>query len=142
MRQMKKVQKDFASYTSPILPGSYHRARKTLHDGSKPIQILKNCSSIEEIKDQLPHSAGYLIVQLTDDEQYILVGFMIINKERKVKYFLLKLALSQENRSILFQMVKTLAQNKQTMQKAPITIEEDLINLERDSNEEITKLIE
>ena len=39
-------------------------------------------------------------------------------------------------------MITTLAQNKLTMQKAPITIEEDLINLERDSNAEITKLIE
>jgi len=39
-------------------------------------------------------------------------------------------------------MITTLAQNKQTMQKAPITIEEDLINLERDSNEEIKKLLE
>lgn len=28
------------------------------------------------------------------------------------------------------------------MQKAPITIEEDLINLENDSNAEITKLLE
>jgi hypothetical protein len=29
-----------------------------------------------------------------------------------------------------------------TMQKAPITIEDDLINLERDSNEEINKLMD
>jgi hypothetical protein len=28
------------------------------------------------------------------------------------------------------------------MQKAPITIEEDLLNLERDSNEEINKLMD
>ena len=39
-------------------------------------------------------------------------------------------------------MITTLAQNKQTMQKAPITIPEDLENLERDSNEEIKKLLE
>lgn len=39
-------------------------------------------------------------------------------------------------------MITTLAQNKQTMQKAPITIPEDLENLERDSNEEINKLLE
>lgn len=39
-------------------------------------------------------------------------------------------------------MITTLAQNKLTMQKAPITIEEDLLNLERDSNEEINKLMD
>mmetsp|Transcript_32606 Transcript_32606/g.49861 ORF Transcript_32606/g.49861 Transcript_32606/m.49861 type:complete len:282 (-) Transcript_32606:466-1311(-) len=94
------------------------------------------------MKEGLPHSAGYLIIQLTDDEQYILCGFMTISKDRRVKYFLLKLALSPENRDTLLGMIKTLAQNKLTMQKAPITIEEDLINLEKDSNEEITKLKE
>ena len=39
-------------------------------------------------------------------------------------------------------MISTLAQNKLTMQKALITIEEDLVNLERDSNAEITKLLD
>jgi hypothetical protein len=39
-------------------------------------------------------------------------------------------------------MINTLAQNKLTMQKAPITIEEDLINLEKDSREEINKLVD
>jgi len=67
---------------------------------------------------------------------------MTITKERKVSYYVTKLALPSENRAQLFKMITTLAQNKQTMQKAPITIEEDLINLERDSNEEIKKLLE
>lgn len=39
-------------------------------------------------------------------------------------------------------LIKNLAVSKMTMQKAPITIEDDLLNLERDSNEEINKLIE
>jgi hypothetical protein len=67
---------------------------------------------------------------------------MVVTKERKITYNVTKLALTSVNRDLLFKMITTLAQNKMTMQKAPITIEEDLINLERDSNEEIAKLVE
>jgi hypothetical protein len=67
---------------------------------------------------------------------------MCINRERKITYHVTKLSLSGADRTTLFAMITTLAHNKLTMQKAPITIEEDLINLERDSNEEISKLIE
>jgi hypothetical protein len=67
---------------------------------------------------------------------------MVVSKERKITYNVTKLALTTVNRDLLFRMITTLAQNKMTMQKAPITIEEDLINLERDSNEEIAKLAE
>lgn len=94
------------------------------------------------MKENLPHSAAYLILQLSDDEQFLYCGVMCINKERKISYFVTKLNLSSTNRETLFKMITTLAQNKLTMQKAPITIEEDLINLERDSNEEINKLLE
>ena len=38
-------------------------------------------------------------------------------------------------------MVDHLAQSKLAMQKTPITIEEDLINLERDAEFEISKVI-
>jgi len=67
---------------------------------------------------------------------------MCISKDRKISYFVTKLNLSSDNRETLFKMIKTLAQNKLTMQKAPITIAEDLIELERSSNEEINKLME
>lgn len=67
---------------------------------------------------------------------------MCISRDRKITYHVTKLSLSGADRNTLFTMITTLAQNKLTMQKAPITIEEDLINLERDSNAEITKLIE
>ena len=67
---------------------------------------------------------------------------MIINKERKIAYHVTKLSLPSQDRDALFKMISTLAQNKMTMQKAPITIEEDLINLEKDSNAEITKLLQ
>lgn len=67
---------------------------------------------------------------------------MAIDKARKVTYHVTKLNLSGVDREALFKMISTLAQNKLTMQKAPITIEEDLVALEKDSNEEITKLLE
>ena len=67
---------------------------------------------------------------------------MLVTKERKITYHVTKLALPSKDRDMLFKLVQTLAQNKTTMQRAPITIEEDLHNLERDSNEEITKLME
>jgi len=69
-------------------------------------------------------------------------GLMIINKDRRIAYHVTKLSLPSQDRDALFKMISTLAQNKMTMQKAPITIEEDLINLEKDSNAEITKLLE
>ena len=94
------------------------------------------------MKESLPHSAAYLILQLSDDEQYLFCGLMCITRERRISYHVTKLSLSGQDREALFKMIATLAQNKMTMQKAPITIEEDLINLERDSNEEINKLLE
>ena len=109
---------------------------------SKPLQIVHQFYQLEELKENLPHSTAYLILQLSDDEQYLFCGIMVISKERKVSYYVTKLALASDHRAALFKMITTLAQNKLTMQKAPITIEEDLINLERDSNEEITKLLE
>ena len=50
--------------------------------------------------------------------------------------------LPSEKREQLFQMISNLAQTKITMLKSPITIEEDLINLESESNSEIDKLLE
>jgi len=113
-----------------------------LHDQSKPFQILHQFFHLDDMKENLPHSAAYLILQLSDDEQFLYCGVMCISKERKISYFVTKLNLSSTNRETLFKMITTLAQNKLTMQKAPITIEEDLINLEKDSNQEINKLLE
>lgn len=94
------------------------------------------------MKETLPHSAAYLILQLSDDEQHIFCGLMMINANRKVSYFVSKLNLPGVDREILYKIIATLAQNKLTMQKAPITIIEDLEALEKDSNIEITKMIE
>ncbi len=44
-------------------------------------------------------------------------------------------------RDKLFQLVDHLAQTKLAMQKTPITIEEDLLHLETEAEEEITRII-
>lgn len=94
------------------------------------------------MKENLPSQSAYVVLQLSDDEQYLYCGLMVITRERKTTYYVSKLSLLSQDRDLLLKMITTLAQNKTTMQKAPITIEEDLYNLEKDSNEEITKLLE
>jgi hypothetical protein len=142
MRQCSRIAADFSQFTSPYLPSNFHATKKQLHDASKPVQIVHQFFQLDEMKESLPHSAAYLVLQLSDDEQYIFCGVMAIDKARKVTYHVTKLNLSGVDREALFKMISTLAQNKLTMQKAPITIEEDLVALEKDSNEEITKLLE
>lgn len=141
-RQCARMARDFSSFTSPFLPANHRATSERLRSSSKPLQILHQHFGIEDMKDSLPHSAAYLILQLSDDEQYLFYGFMSISRERRISYHVSKLALAAQDRDALFKMITTLAQNKMTMQKAPITIEEDLINLEKDSNNEITKLLE
>lgn len=141
-RQCEQILRDFSYFTSPYYPKDFHETKKTLQDSSKPFQIIHQYFEIDDMVENLPHSSGYLLLQLSDDEQYLYCGIMVVTKERKITYNVTKLALTSVNRDLLFRMITTLAQNKTTMQKAPITIEEDLINLERDSNEEIAKLIE
>jgi len=141
-RQCTRIAADFSYFTCPHLPRNYQNTHKRLRATSKPFQILHQFAELDDMKENLPHSAAYVILQLSDDEQYLYCGVMCINRERKITYHVTKLNLSGADRTTLFAMITTLAQNKLTMQKAPITIEEDLINLERDSNQEITKLIE
>ena len=49
--------------------------------------------------------------------------------------------LGEEKRGELRNMVEKLATLKTTMQKTPITIEEDLENLEKESEQEISQII-
>ena len=64
---------------------------------------------LDDIKENLPHSAAYLVLQLSDDEQYIFCGVMAIDKARKITYHVTKLNLSQVDRDTLFKMITTLA---------------------------------
>jgi hypothetical protein len=142
LRQCERIQRDFGSFTTPFLPKGYHETKQKLYKTSKPLNIIHHFAQLEEMKECLPHSAAYLILQLSDDEQHIFCGLMMINNLRKISYFVSKLNLPGQDREVLFKIIGTLAQNKLTMQKAPITIIEDLENLEKDSNEEITKMLE
>ena len=56
-----------------------------------------------------------------------------MNKERKFKYYVSKMKVSNEKRSQLMDMVEGLATLKTEMQKTPITIDEDLQTLEQKS---------
>lgn len=106
---MERMQNDFGYFTTPFYPKNYHSTKKTLHDNSKPFQIIHQYYEQEELKDNLPHSSGYLLIQLSDDEQYLFCGLMFINKERKLVYNVTKLALSGVDRQKLFKMIETLA---------------------------------
>jgi hypothetical protein len=76
--------------------------------------------------------------------QSLYYGFMSITgkPDRKHQYYVSKITLSDMMREKLMQMVQNLGQNKIAMQKTPITIQEDLDNLENDAEDEIQKLIE
>mmetsp|Transcript_23218 Transcript_23218/g.22770 ORF Transcript_23218/g.22770 Transcript_23218/m.22770 type:complete len:220 (+) Transcript_23218:2026-2685(+) len=68
-------------------------------------------------------------------------GFMQISKERKISYYMSKVTLSDVMREKLFQVVENLAQNKIALQKTPITIQEDLDNLEKEGEDEINVMM-
>jgi hypothetical protein len=61
------------------------------------------------MRENLPHSAAYLILQLSDDEQHIFVGMMTISNVRKINYFVSKMNLPGTDREILFKIINTLA---------------------------------
>lgn len=50
------------------MPKSFYQNKKTLDEKSKPFQILHQFFQIEDMKESLPHSAAYLLMQLSDDE--------------------------------------------------------------------------
>lgn len=57
------------------------------------------------------------------------VSYCQITKERRPSYYVNKIALDPEKRNNLRDLVARLAQVKSDMQKSPITIEEDLVEL-------------
>jgi hypothetical protein len=89
----------------------------------------------------LPSQTAYLILQLSDDRQQLYYGILYINKDRKFNYHVSKIIFSDFMRSKLVTMVERLAQLKVTMQKTPITIEEDLEKLEAESERDILLLV-
>lgn len=57
-------------------------------------------------------------------------------------YYVSKITFSDSMREKLGLLVERLAQLKITMQKTPITIDEDQVKLERESEKEITSIIQ
>lgn len=49
------------------MPNVFSRLSNELKQQSKPFQIMKDISSLEQMKENLPSSTGYLILQMTDD---------------------------------------------------------------------------
>lgn len=141
MRIINEIKEAFSYFSSPCLPKSFQESQKDLFEKSKPYQTLLQNFTIDYLKENLPHQTAYMIIQLSEDRQQLYIGYMSINKEKKFDYYMSKIILSDEKRQQLQKMVDTLAQNKITMQKTPITIEEDLQQLEQDSEQEIVNLV-
>jgi hypothetical protein len=66
---------------------------------------------------------------MSEDMQQMYVSYCQITKERRPSYYVNKIALDPEKRNNLRDLVARLAQVKSDMQKSPITIEEDLVEL-------------
>lgn len=78
---------------------------------------------------------------MSDDRQHLYYGLLFINKERKFNYFVSKVTFSDFMREKLGLLVERLALIKTTMQKTPITIEEDLHKLEAESERDISLIM-
>ena len=70
------------------------------------------------------------------------MAYCQVNKDRKFNYYVSKESVPVEKKEELLKMVERLASMKTSMQKTPITIDEDLETLERESERELTSLME
>ena len=62
LRSIKAIKDTFCYATSPSMPPMYKSISKDLEESSKPFQILKDVSSLEQMKENLPGQSGYLIL--------------------------------------------------------------------------------
>ena len=122
LRHLKHISDEFGYFSSPFNPRSYTKTEEDLNENSKPFKIINAFSAVEEMKENLPHSSAYLVIQLSEDKQQLYYGIMQITKERKFIYNVNKVTLSDVMRNKLFEMVDRLGQSKIAMQKTPITI--------------------
>lgn len=141
LRQLEFIRKNFQNYSSPMLPKTYTTTEEAIKESSRPLKLLTSFSTIEEFKDNLPQSTAYLILQLSEDKQHLFYGILHITKERKFNYYVSKVTFSDFMRERLTSMVERLAQAKISMQKTPITIDEDMVKLEQESEKEISSII-
>ena len=64
---MNLIKDSFSYGTCPSLPQTHKRISDELLEKSKPYQIMKDVSSLEQMKENLPTSTGFLILQMSDD---------------------------------------------------------------------------
>jgi hypothetical protein len=74
---------------------------------------------------------------MTEDMQQMYVSYCQITKERKTNYYVSKIALEPEKRAHLKDIVSRLSELKVNMLKSPITIDEDLTELQEQSEDEM-----
>lgn len=74
---------------------------------------------------------------MSEDRLFMYIAYVQISKERKFTYYVSREALSPDSKDKISSMVTRLAATKVSMQKTPITIAEDLIALEKQSEIEI-----
>lgn len=141
LRQLEFIRKNFQNYSSPVLPKVYAKTEEDIKETSKPLKLLTTFSTIDDFKENLPSQTAFLILQLSEDRQHLYYGILYITKERKFNYYVSKMTFSDFMREKLGSLVDRLAQVKITMQKTPITIEEDLQRLEMESERDISNII-
>lgn len=141
LRQLEFIKKTFQNYSSPLLPKSYQKTEDEIRETSKPLKLLTSYSTIEDFKENLASQTAYLILQLSEDRQHLYYGMLFITKDRKFNYYVSKITFSDYMREKLSNLVERLALIKTTMQKTPITIEEDLHKLEAESERDIALIM-
>lgn len=67
------------------------------------------------MKENLPSSTGFLILQMSDDQHSLYVAFCQVTKERKFSYYISKLPVPLDKKAELTSMVERLASMKTSM---------------------------
>lgn len=141
--QIEKSKNSFKLYSSPLYPESLSESEETLKNKSNAMRnINASFNYTAEIKEILPHSSAYLILQFSPNMKYLYVGFLTINKEQKFEYYLTKLTLTDTVLNDLHNIKERIDSMKNYMAKTPITIQEDLDIIEDDAEKELTSIIE
>jgi hypothetical protein len=118
-------------------------AVRLLREEFRVWDLLHKPQDIKElIKDILPNSSGYLILQLSESKQFMYVAYMFINKQRETKYFCLKKQLLMEHHDLLRNIQLKLDNIQSTLVKTPLITDTDLVKIEADMQAEYDKIVQ
>lgn len=132
LAQLQSTKKSFAYGTSPVFPQKMKDLQESMAEQSQVFKSIHQC--------QLPTASGYLILQLSPNMQHLYVGFCK-NVEDNIEYFNTKLTLSEFMLSKLRELIDRVQSFKNFMFKTPITIQEDLEEMEKEGNIELQEII-